>query len=75
MVTGLSAGVIVTLIFAFIPAILGVWILRIARSTFPLSKQNRFSLGIIGLLGLLFWAGLIIGPVIAFVAALVPERY
>jgi hypothetical protein len=75
IVTGLSAGVIVTLIFAFIPAILGVWILRIARSTFPLSKQNRFSLGIIGLLGLLFWAGLIIGPVIAFIAALVPERY
>ena len=75
MVTGLSAGVIVTLILAFIPAILGVWILRIARSTFPLSKQNRFSLGIIGLLGLLFWAGLIIGPVIAFIAALVPERY
>jgi hypothetical protein len=75
MVTGLSAGVIVTLILAFIPAILGVWILRIARSTFPLSKQNRFSLGIIGLLGLLFWAGLIIGPVITLVAALVPERY
>ena len=75
MVTGFSAGVIVTLILAFIPVILGVWILRIARSTFPLSKQNRFSLGIIGLLGLLFWAGLIIGPVIAFIAALVPERY
>jgi hypothetical protein len=75
MVTGLSAGVIVTLILAFIPVTLGVWILRIARSTFPLSKKDRFSLGIIGLLGLLFWAGFIIGPVIAFIAALVPEQY
>jgi hypothetical protein len=73
--TGLSAGVIITLILAFIPIMLGIWILRISRSTFPLSKKDRFSLGIIGLLGLLFWAGLIIGPVIAFIAALVPEQY
>jgi hypothetical protein len=27
------------------------------------------------MLGILFWAGLIIGPVIAFIAALVPEHY
>ena len=74
-VTGFSAGVIVTCILAFIPILLGIWILHIARSTFPLSKKNRFSLGIIGMLGLLFWAGLIIGPVIAFIAALVPEHY
>ena len=74
-VTGFSAGVVVTCILAFIPILLGIWILHIARSTFPLSKKNRFSLGIIGMLGLLFWAGLIIGPVIAFIAALVPEHY
>jgi hypothetical protein len=49
--------------------------LRIARSSSPLSRKDRFSLGIIGLLGLLFWAGLIIGPVIAIIAALVPEHY
>jgi hypothetical protein len=75
IVTGLSAGVMVTLILAFIPIILGIWILRITRSPFPLSKKNRFLLGIIGFLGLLFWAGIIIGPLIAFIAALVPERY
>ena len=74
MVTGPSAGVILTLIFALIPILLGVWALRITRSTSPRSKKNRLSLGIIGLLGLLFWAGLIIGPVIAVIAALVPKR-
>jgi MFS family permease len=73
--TGFSAGVIVTLIFALIPIMLGIWALRVARSPSPLSLKNRLSLGIIGLLGLLFWAGLIIGPVIAIIAALVPERY
>ena len=74
-VTGPSAGVIITLIFALIPILLGIWALRIARSPSPQSKRDRVSLGIIGVLGLLFWAGLIIGPVIAIIAALVPERY
>jgi len=75
LVTGISTSVIVTFILAFIPVMLGIWILRMTRSTFPLSEMNRFSLGFIGLLGLLFWAGLIIGPVIALIAALVPEQY
>ena len=75
MVTGFSAGVIVTIIFAFIPIILGIWALRAARSPSPLTKKDRLSLGIIGVLGLVFWAGLIIGPVIAIIAALVPVRY
>ena len=73
--TGFSAGVIVTLIFALIPILLGIWALRIARSPSPQSKRDRVSLGIIGLLGLLCWAGLIIGPVIAIISALVPEQY
>jgi hypothetical protein len=75
MVTGFSSGVFVTIILAFIPILLGILALRIARSSSPLSRKDRFSLGIIGLLGLLFWAGLIIGPVIAIIAALVPEHY
>jgi len=75
MVTGFSAGVSVTIIFAVIPIILGIWALRAARSPSPLTKKDRLSLGIIGVLGLVFWAGLIIGPVIAIIAALVPERF
>jgi hypothetical protein len=74
-VTGPSAGVIITVIFTMIPILLGIWALRIARSPSPQSKKDQLSLGIIGLLGLLFWAGLIIGPVVAFIAALVPEGY
>jgi hypothetical protein len=71
MVTGFSSGVFVTIILTFIPILLGILALRITRSSSPLSRKDRFSLGIIGLLGLLFWAGLIIGPVIAIIAALV----
>jgi hypothetical protein len=75
MVTGPSANVILTLIFALIPILLGVWALRIARTASTQSKKDPLSMAIIGLLGLLFWAGLIIGPVLAFIAAMVPERF
>jgi hypothetical protein len=36
--------------------------------------QNRGFLVLIGMLGLVFWAGLIIGPVLAIGAAFLPER-
>ena len=38
----------------------------------PLPVSARIPVGVIGLLSFLFWAGLIIGPVIAFVTAIVP---
>jgi hypothetical protein len=75
LVTCFSSVVIITLILAFIPILLGIWALCIARSPSQRSKMDRFSLGFISILGLLFWAGIIIGPVIAFSAALVPEGY
>ena len=74
MVTGFSSGVVLTLIFALIPALLGIWALRVARLPSPHSLKDRLFLGIIGLLGLVSWAGLIIGPVMALLAAVLPER-
>jgi len=73
-ITGISAGVILTLVFALLPFMLGVFALRIARLPAPHSLKSRLSLGVIGLAGLVFWAGLIIGPVMAFLAALAPSR-
>jgi hypothetical protein len=71
--TGFSPSCMVTLIFAAIPIALGVWALRTGmRTPHPLPVSARIPMGVIGLIGLLFWAGLIIGPVIAFVAAIVP---
>jgi hypothetical protein len=69
MVTGFSAGIFLTFFFALVQIMLGIWALKVTHSTTPQPIKDRLSLGIIGLLGLLFWAGLIIGPVIAFLAA------
>ncbi len=56
--TGPSPAVGVTLVFALVPVVLGLWALRIARSPAPRSLRNRVFLVMVGALGLVFWAGL-----------------
>ncbi|MCX6682407.1 MAG: hypothetical protein NTY71_05425 [Methanoregula sp.] len=74
-ITGWDPSAILTLIFISIPVVLGIVALRTGfGSGQPVLAKERVVLAVIGLLGLLFWAGLIIGPVIAFVAAVVPEK-
>jgi len=73
-VTGPSSSVALTLVFAIIPIVLGIWALRIGRLSSISTKRNRAFLVLIGILGLVFWAGLIIGPVLAIGAAILPER-
>ncbi len=73
-ITGWDPSAILTLIFISIPVGLGIVALRTGfGSGQPVLAKERVLLAVIGMLGLLFWAGLIIGPVIAFVAAIVPE--
>jgi hypothetical protein len=71
-IAGPSPAIVLTLFFALIPIVLGLWALRIARSPAPRSLQDRIFLVLIGVLGLVFWAGLVVGPVIAFIAAVSP---
>jgi hypothetical protein len=73
-VTGPSSSVVFTLVFALIPMVLGIWALRLGRSSSIRTLQERGSLLLIGIVGLVFWAGLIIGPVLAIGAAVLPER-
>jgi hypothetical protein len=72
-VTGVQPAVVITLILSAIPAVLGIIILRLAREPAPRSRRVRISLLLIGGLGLIFWAGMIIGPVCALIAALIPD--
>jgi hypothetical protein len=74
-ITGWDPSAILTLIFISIPVVLGIVALKTGfGSGQPVQAKKRVLLAIIGVLGLLFWGGLIIGPVIAFVAAAVPSR-
>jgi len=73
-VTGLSSSIALTLFFAIIPVVLGIWALRVGRSSSMRTIQERGVILLIGILGLVFWAGLNLGPVLAIGAALLPEK-
>lgn len=65
----------VTLMFAIIPIILGTGTLRLApRHNGRWALKPRVYLVVIGMIALLLWAGYLIGPILAFVAAGMPAR-
>lgn len=73
-ISGASASVVVTLIFAGIPIALGYFILQFSISgEANLTMNSRIKLLIYGALGLVFWAGLIVGSVIVIITSLLPN--
>ena len=72
--TGGSA-VLVTLVFAAIPICAGAAAIIISlRSPESTLMRFRIQMVVIGIVGLISWGGLIIGPVLAYVAALMPAK-
>jgi hypothetical protein len=68
--------VLVTLIFAVIA--LGAGAAAVSASIHfpdPTPWRFRFLMAMIGIVGIAAWTGLILGPVLAFVAALIPDRH
>jgi len=73
-ITGYTLEVIITFLFVLVPAALGLAALRIARQPGPSTLRHRMYLLAMGIIGLIFWAGLVIGPVLVIIAAVVPDR-
>jgi hypothetical protein len=71
--TGYTPTCIVTLVFAVIPILLGTWILLLGRPGLPDTRRNRISLALAGALGFVAWAGLLAGPALALLAAVLPR--
>jgi hypothetical protein len=71
--TGYAPGVLLTLAFIAGPVILGIYAIRAGiRPPGPaLSGMSGAALAVTGILGLLLWAGLLIGPLLALVAGAV----
>ena len=73
LLTGPVPSMMLTALFAAIPILLGLVLVRIAVRTGPSpSHSDRGIMAVLGILGLVFWAGLILGPVLAIAAALLP---
>jgi hypothetical protein len=74
--TQVSVGldVIITIVFATIPLMLGLATLRIAlKNNSKATMRKRIYFIILGVAALFIWAGLIIGPILAIIAALMPS--
>jgi hypothetical protein len=72
---GIVAGLLVTMIFIVAPLLLGRIALRIALTIGSgIGGRPRLVLILIGIVGLFVWGGLIIGPVLAIIASVLPER-
>lgn len=71
-ITGWDNSAVLTLLFIIIPVVLGIAAIRTGFAAgHPVQLKERVIVAVVGVLGLVFWAGLIIGPVIAFAAAVV----
>ncbi len=71
--TGFTPLAAITVAFIAIPVLLGIWALRIAYRS-PFTVRDRVFLVVIGMLGLIVWAGIVVGPAAAIIAAVLPER-
>ena len=67
--------IIVTLLFGLLPILFGTLLLRISmRIQKEMNKKTRVKIFIYGILGLVLWSGVIIGPILAIVTSLLPYR-
>jgi hypothetical protein len=71
--TSVGAEVVVTLVFALIPMILGLATLRLSsREEDKASMRKRIYLVVLGVIALFMWAGLLVGPALAIIASAMP---
>ncbi len=73
--TSIVTEVVLTLVFAAIPIILGAATLRlILKRKGTVNTRLRIYMVILGIAALFAWAGLLIGPALALVASILPSR-
>jgi hypothetical protein len=71
----LSSEVLITLVFAVIPIVLGILALRLSlKHMEKLRVRKRIYLAILGVAALFIWAGLFVGPALAIIASIIPTR-
>ncbi|MDK2990414.1 MAG: hypothetical protein PWR16_1943 [Methanoculleus sp.] len=69
--TDVGAALLLTLVFAVVPVLLGIAAIRVALRA-RIGAGERIAMAALGALGLVAWAGLVIGPLLAFIAAILP---
>ena len=69
-----GAEALITLIFAIIPLLIGLIAIRLSlKNGHKVSLKKRIYYVILGAAALFMWAGLVIGPILAIVASIMPS--
>ena len=70
----LGPSVLVTIVFASLPVLLGVFTIRKGmKMGGDVDIKERAHLAVYGVLALFLWAGFVIGPILVFMASLLPS--
>jgi hypothetical protein len=70
--TALTSEVFITLLLGLLPTIAGIIMIKMALEG-KIGRKTRITMALLGITGLFIWAGLIIGPVLAIVASVLPS--
>jgi len=66
--------VVLTVVFILIPILLSIAIFRLTIKGKEVTNRVRISMAILGVLGLFAWAGMLMGPILALLASLLPSK-
>lgn len=66
--------VVLTVIFILIPVLLSIAVFRLTTKGKEVTNRVRFSMAILGVLGLFAWAGILIGPILALLTSILPSK-
>jgi len=70
-----TSSAAITTVFIVLPILMGFQIMRSAHKTNDgLTLKERATLAILGVAGLFIWAGILLGPILVFLASVVPGR-
>ncbi len=68
-----TSSFILTLVFSTLPALLGFLILRkIVKYNIPWKKRDRLIFVVLGILGYILWAGILLGPSLIILVSVLP---
>lgn len=65
----------ITVLFALMPAILGIAVLRMELRAKKINARTRIYFAILGVLALFAWAGLLVGPILSLAASILPAKH
>jgi hypothetical protein len=66
---------LVTLLFVILPIIIGYFVLRIfLKGGEKFRLRQRVILVVFGVIGLIIWGGFLVGPILCFITALLPDK-